>query len=61
MAPHPIPSPQPSPPVLTPEQKRRRIERFRKCIERIDALDPQKKGWEMLFWGTAIAILILPG
>jgi hypothetical protein len=42
MAPHPIPSPQPSPPVLTPEQKRRRIERFRKCIERIDALDPQK-------------------
>jgi hypothetical protein len=42
MAPHPVPSPKPSPPVLTPEQKRRCIERFRKCIESIHALDPQK-------------------
>jgi hypothetical protein len=42
MAPHPVSSPKLSPPVLTPEQKRRRIERFRKCIERTDALDTQK-------------------
>jgi hypothetical protein len=41
MAPHPVPSPKLGPPGLTPEQKRRRVERFRKCIERIDALDPQ--------------------
>jgi hypothetical protein len=36
------PPPKPTPPVLTVEQKRRRIERFRKCIQRLEAFDPQK-------------------
>jgi len=30
------------PPVLTPEQRRYRIERFRVCIKRLEAFDPEK-------------------
>jgi hypothetical protein len=41
MARRPVPPPKPTPPVLTVEQKRRRIERFRKCIQRLEAFDPQ--------------------
>ena len=32
----------PKAPVLTVEQKRRRIERFKKCIRDLEAFDPQK-------------------
>jgi hypothetical protein len=39
MARRSAPPPKPRPPVLTVEQKRRRIERFRKCIQRLDAFD----------------------
>jgi hypothetical protein len=42
MARRSVPPPKPKPPVLTFEQKRRRIERFRKCIQRLEAFDPQK-------------------
>jgi hypothetical protein len=34
--------PKPKPPVLTVGQKRRRIERLQKCMQRIEAFDPQK-------------------
>src|SRR5271163_3413530 len=36
------PLPKPTPPVLTSEQKRYRIERFRKCIERLEAFESEK-------------------
>jgi hypothetical protein len=42
MAPHSAPPPRPTPPVLTLEQKRYRIERFRKCIKRLEAFEPEK-------------------
>jgi hypothetical protein len=42
MARRSVPPPKPRTPVLTVEQKRRRIERFRKCIQRLEAFDPQK-------------------
>ncbi len=42
MARRSVPPTKPRPPVLTVEQKRRRIERFRKCIQRLEAFDPQK-------------------
>ena len=34
--------PKPKPPVLTVGQKRRRVERLQKCMQRIEAFDPQK-------------------
>ena len=37
-----IPPPQPKTPVLTVGQKQRRIERLRKCIQRLEAFDPNK-------------------
>jgi hypothetical protein len=42
MARRSVPPRKPRPPVLTAKQKRRRIERFRKCIERLEAFDPHK-------------------
>ncbi len=42
MARRSVPPPKPTPPVLTLEQKRYRIERFRKCIRHLEAFDPQK-------------------
>jgi hypothetical protein len=42
MAPHSAPPPRPTPPVLTLEQKRYRVERFRKCIKRLEAFEPEK-------------------
>jgi hypothetical protein len=42
MARRPVPPPRPRTPVLTVEQKRRRIVRFRKCIQRLEAFDAQK-------------------
>jgi hypothetical protein len=42
MAGHSAPPPKPTPPVLTLEQKRYRIERFRKCIKRLEAFEPEK-------------------
>jgi len=42
MARRSIPPPKPKPPVLTVGQKRRRIERLQKCIQRLEAFDPQK-------------------
>ena len=41
MARRSIRSPKPTPPVLTVEQKRRRIRRLRKCVQRVEAFDPQ--------------------
>jgi hypothetical protein len=41
MAHRAIPPPKPAPPVLTPEQKRYRIERLRICIRRVEDFDPQ--------------------
>jgi len=35
-------APQPQPPVLSVEQKRRRIERLQRCIQELEAFDPQK-------------------
>lgn len=35
------PNAKPTSPVLTPEQKRYRIERFKNCIKRLEAFDPQ--------------------
>jgi hypothetical protein len=34
--------PKPKAPILTAEQKRRRIERLKKCIRDLQAFDPQK-------------------
>lgn len=34
-------APPPQPPVLTPDQIRRRIEAFRRCISELEAFDPQ--------------------
>jgi hypothetical protein len=42
MARRSVPPPKPKPPVLTVGQKRRRIERLQKCIQRLEAFDPQK-------------------
>jgi hypothetical protein len=42
MARRSVPPPKPKPPVLTVGQKRRRIERLQKCMQRLDAFDPQK-------------------
>jgi hypothetical protein len=42
MARRSAPPPKPTPPVLTLEQKRYRIERFRKCIKRLEAFEPEK-------------------
>jgi hypothetical protein len=36
------PAPQPEPPVLTVQQKRRRVERLQNCIRDLEAFDPQK-------------------
>jgi hypothetical protein len=36
------PPPKPKAPVLTLEQKRYRIERFRKCMRQLEAFDPEK-------------------
>lgn len=41
MARRPAP-PKPEVPILTAEQKRRRIERLQKCIQELEAFDPQK-------------------
>ena len=43
MARRSVPPPQPKTPVLTVGQKQRRIERLRKCIQRLEAFDPQKR------------------
>jgi hypothetical protein len=37
----PTPPPKPERPILTVEQKRRRIERLQKCIQELEAFDPQ--------------------
>jgi hypothetical protein len=37
-----VPLPKPTPPVLTAEQKRRRIHSLRRCIERLETFDPHK-------------------
>jgi hypothetical protein len=37
-----VPPARPKPPVLAVEQARRRIARFRKCIQRLEAFDPKK-------------------
>jgi hypothetical protein len=37
----PTPPPKPERPNLTVEQKRRRIERLQKCIQELEAFDPQ--------------------
>jgi len=42
MARRPAPPPKPERPFLTVEQKRRRIERLQKCIQELEAFDPQK-------------------
>jgi hypothetical protein len=42
MARRSVPPRKPRPPVLTVEQKRRRIERFRKYIQRLEVFDPQR-------------------
>jgi predicted nucleotide-binding protein len=42
MARRPAPPPKPESPILTVEQKRRRIERLQKCIRDLEAFDPQK-------------------
>ena len=42
MARRSVPPPKPKPPVLTVGQKRRRIERLQKCMQRLEAFDPQK-------------------
>src|SRR5580700_1624598 len=42
MARRSVPPPKPKPPVLTVGQKRGRIERLQKCIQRLEAFDPQK-------------------
>jgi hypothetical protein len=42
MARRPVPPPKPRSPILTPGQKRRRIERLQKCITSLEAFDPQK-------------------
>jgi predicted nucleotide-binding protein len=38
----PTPPPKPERPILTVEQKRRRIERLQKCIQDLQAFDPQQ-------------------
>jgi hypothetical protein len=38
----PVPPPKPKAPVLTVGQKRRRIERLQKCMQRLEAFDPNK-------------------
>src|SRR5450432_3006040 len=40
--PRPTKPPKPKAPILTAEQKRRRIERLKKCIRDLQAFDPQK-------------------
>src|ERR1700761_963989 len=42
MARRSAPAPKPKTPILTVGQKRRRIERLRKCIANLEAFDPQK-------------------
>jgi hypothetical protein len=42
MARRPVPPPKPKSPILTVGQKRRRMERLQKCIQRLEAFDPQK-------------------
>jgi hypothetical protein len=42
MARRPVPPPKPRSPILTAGQKRRRIERLRKCITNLEAFDHQK-------------------
>jgi hypothetical protein len=42
MARRPVPPPQPRAPILTPGQKRRRIERLQKCIASLEVFDHQK-------------------
>jgi hypothetical protein len=42
MARRSVPPPKPKPPVLTVGQKRGRIERLQKCMQRLEAFDPQK-------------------
>jgi hypothetical protein len=42
MARRSIPPPKPKTPILTPGQKRRRIERLQKCVTSLEAFDPQK-------------------
>jgi hypothetical protein len=42
MARRSVPPPIPKTPILTVGQKRRRIERLRKCIQRLEAFDPLK-------------------
>jgi hypothetical protein len=42
MARRPVPPPKPRSPILTAGQKRRRIERLRKCITSLEAFDYQK-------------------
>ena len=41
MARRSVPPPKPKPPVLTVGQKRGRIERLQKCMQRLEAFDPQ--------------------
>ena len=41
MARRPTPPPEPERPILTVEQKRRRIEQLQKCIQELEAFDPQ--------------------
>ena len=42
MARRSVPPPKPKTPILTVGQKRRRIERLRKCVTKLEAFDPQK-------------------
>jgi hypothetical protein len=42
MARRSVPPPKPKTPILTVGQKRRRIERLRTCITKLEAFDPQK-------------------
>jgi hypothetical protein len=42
MARHPVPPPKPKSPSLTVGQKRRRIDRLRKCVTNLEAFDPHK-------------------
>jgi hypothetical protein len=42
MADHSAPPPKPTRPILTLEQKRYRIEHFRKCIKRLESTEPEK-------------------
>src|SRR5271170_2790899 len=44
MARRSAPPPKPKSPILTVGQKRRRIERLRKCITSLEAFDPQNAG-----------------